>query len=94
MDNEEKQPEFWVFDTVSEHDDSVSPVCDGESKPRPAAEGDVRAVLRGLRTRSAGSGRRHRGSRHHASQHLPSLCSHQGELQERYSIPFYPISNL
>lgn len=58
-------------------------VRDGASKPSSAAEGDVRAVLRGLRARSAGSGRRHRGRRHHASQHLPPLCAGQGELSCR-----------
>lgn len=55
-------------------------VCDSESGPGPAAEGDVRAVLRGLRLRSAESGRGNRGGRHHASQHLPPLGSCQGAI--------------
>lgn len=61
-------------------------VCEGESGPGRAAEGDVRAVLRGLRARSADPGRRHRWSRHHASQHLPPLCSRQGEISRPVDI--------
>uniref|UniRef100_A0A3Q2Z1F3 Natural resistance-associated macrophage protein 2-like n=1 Tax=Hippocampus comes TaxID=109280 RepID=A0A3Q2Z1F3_HIPCM len=53
-------------------------VRDGETGPKPAADGDVCAVLPRLRRRPAGSGGGHRGRRHHAPQHLPALRSGQG----------------
>lgn len=56
------------------------PVCDGGTEPSGTAEGDVCSVLRGLWTCPADSGRGHCWSCHHASQHLPSFCSGQGEL--------------
>lgn len=64
--------------------DIITPLCypvrDGGTQPSGTAEGDVCSVLRGLWARPAGSGRGHRWSCHHASQHLPSFCSGQGEL--------------
>lgn len=53
-------------------------VCDGEAKPRAAAEGDVPTVLSGLWGCGAGAGSRDRGCCHHAPQHLFALSTGQG----------------
>lgn len=56
----------------------LGPVCDSESRPGPAADGDVRTLLSELWAGPARSSRWYRRSRHHAAQHLPPLCSCEG----------------
>lgn len=56
-----------------------------EAQPEPSTQGHVRAILSRLPHPPGGAGRGYRGSRDHATQHVPAFCLSQGELRPSVS---------